>query len=148
MTNIEQYQKVQVMTSDGVRLIIMLYEGIIRFNSGAIEAINNDNIKDRVYFINRSMDIISELNGALNMEEGGEVAKNLSKLYDYCVHALNKANAENSVEALEGVNRVVAEVKAGWLGITSENTSATDLLQDSAGSGNDGYSQGAAQGGL
>ncbi|VAV85542.1 Flagellar biosynthesis protein FliS [hydrothermal vent metagenome] len=147
MTNIEQYQKVQVMTSDGVRLIIMLYEGIVRFNGGAIEAINNDNIEDRAYFINRSMDIISELNGALNMEEGGEVAKNLSKLYDYCVHSLNKANAENSVEALEGVNKVITEVKAGWLGITSEKASEDDLSSDSAEPGN-GYSQGAAQGGL
>ncbi len=145
MTNIEQYQKVQVMTSDGVRLIIMLYEGIVRFNVGAMEAIENGNIKDRVYFINRSMDIISELNGALNMEDGGEVAENLSKLYDYCVHSLNKANAQNSVEALEGVNRVITEVKAGWLGITSDK--ATNLSTDSVKSDN-GYSQGAAQGGL
>jgi len=147
MTNIEQYQKVQVMTSDGVRLIIMLYEGIIRFNSGAKEAIANDNIKDRVYFINRSMDIISELNGALNIEEGGEIAKNLSKLYDYCVHSLNKANAENSVEALEGVNKVIAEVKAGWVGITSEKAPQADLLSDPVELDN-GYSRGAAQGGL
>ncbi len=146
MTNIEQYQKVQVMTSDGVRLIIMLYEGIVRFNTGAMEAIENGNIKDRVYFINRSMDIISELNGALNMEAGGEVAENLSKLYDYCVHSLNKANAQNSVEALEGVNRVITEVKAGWLGITSDKAAA-DTSSDSIETDN-GYSQGAAQGGL
>ncbi len=145
MTNIEQYQKVQVMTSDGVRLIVMLYEGIVRFNVGAIEAIEKGNIKDRVYFINRSMDIISELNGALNMETGGEIAENLSKLYDYCVHSLNKANAQNSVAALECVNRVIAEVKIGWLGITSDKW--TDLSTDSVETDN-GYSQGAAQGGL
>jgi len=143
MTNIEQYQKVQVMTSDGVRLIIMLYEGIVRFNVGAMEAIENGNIKDRVYFINRSMDIISELNGALNMEAGGEVAENLSKLYDYCVHALNTANAKNSVEALDSVNRVITEVKAGWVGITSDKGAAADNSAL-----NNGYSQGAAQGGL
>jgi flagellar protein FliS len=142
MTNVEQYQKVQVMTSDGVRLIIMLYEGIVRFNNGAKEAIENGVIKDRVYFINRSMDIISELNGSLNMEEGGEVAENLSRLYDFCVHSLNKANAENSVDALEAVNKVICEVKVGWEGI------ATDKSGYDADQEEDSYSQGVASGGV
>lgn len=146
MNNVEKYQKVQVMTSDGVRLIVMLYEGILRFNNGAKEAIEKGDVKDRVYFINRSMDIVSELNNALNMEDGGEVATNLSRLYDYCVHSLNKANTENSTDALAAVDKVISEVKAGWEGISSEKgaddaaTSDTDY--------EDSYSQGVASGGL
>jgi flagellar protein FliS len=144
MTNVEQYQKVQVMTSDGVRLIVMLYEGIVRFNNGAKEAIEKGDIKDRAYYVNRSMDIVSELHNSLNMEDGGEVAQNLSRLYDYCVYALNKANAENSVEALEGVNKVIGEVKAGWEGISTDKGagySKSDQEEDS-------YSQGIASGGV
>lgn len=145
MSNIQQYQKVQVMTSDGVRLIVMLYEGIVRFNNGAKEAIEDGNIKDRVYFINRSLDIVSELNNTLNMDEGGEVAINLRRLYDFCVHSLNKANTENSVEALEAVNKVIAEVKSGWEGISSEKGADSDVSMDS--DRQDRYSQGVAQGG-
>jgi len=79
------------------------------------------------------------------MEEGGEVAENLSRLYDFCVHSLNKANTDNSVEALEAVNKVINEVKAGWEGISSERGSKVEIGGDSD---QDGYTQGVAQGGV
>lgn len=120
MNRIGQYQKVQVMTADGVRIIIMLYEGIIKFNNFARLAIENGNIQARSTYVNRSMDIVNELQNSLDMKEGGEVAANLSRLYDFCVGQLTDANLKNDKASLDAVNRVINELKGGWEKIASE----------------------------
>ncbi len=119
MNSVSQYQKVQVMTSDGVRLIIMLYEGIINFNNCAKKAIAENDIEGRSNYLNRSLDIITELTNALNMDEGGQIAENLKRLYDFSVYALTNANRTNDPGSIDEVNRIFSELKAGWEGIAS-----------------------------
>lgn len=120
MNNVAQYQNVQVLTADRVRIVIMLYDGIIRFNGLAQKAIGERNVEARTKFINRSIDIINELQNSLNMEEGGEVARNLSRLYDFSLSQLMEANIRNNPALIDSVTRVIKEVKAGWEGIASE----------------------------
>lgn len=122
MNRVRQYQNIQIMTADKVTLIIMLYEGILRFNRLAQKSIEEGDIKSRGVYINRSLEIIGELANSLNMEEGGEVAKNLSKLYDFCASTLTDANLKSDTAAIESVNRVVLEVKAGWDAIAAERS--------------------------
>ena len=117
MHDIKQYQKVQVMTSDRVRIIVMLCEGVIRFNKLALKAIKEGDVEGRNNFINRSLAIISELNNALDMEKGGEVAFNLARLYDYSTYQLTEANIKSDPDGIEAVTRVFMELKAGWEGI-------------------------------
>ncbi|HHL39472.1 MAG TPA: flagellar export chaperone FliS [Deltaproteobacteria bacterium] len=124
MVPTQQYQKVQVMTADKVRLIIMLYEGVMNFNKRAQMAIEAGDIDQRNKWINKSMAIVSELNDALNMEVGGEVASNLRRLYFYVMTRLTEANVRNDAAQLDVVNRIMGELKAGWEGIASENSAA------------------------
>jgi len=119
-----QYQNVQVLTADRVTLIIMLYDGILRFNRLALKAIEENDIPGRGEFINRSLEIIGELANSLNMEDGGEIAANLSKLYDFCASALTVANLKSDAGAIESVNRVVLELKSGWESIAAERQRA------------------------
>lgn len=121
MNNIKNYQSVKVLTADGVRIVIMLCEGIIKFNKRAQYAIEHGDIKGRSENINRSLDIVSELSNSLNMEAGGEVAYNLHRLYDFATSQLTAANQGNNADALESVNRVMDELKAGWEHIAVEN---------------------------
>lgn len=132
MNGLRQYQNVQVMTADRVRIIIMLYEGIIRFNNHAGEAIIKGDIKSRANFINRSTAILSELVNSLNMEEGGEIASKLLSLYEFCIQQLAIANLRNDPAPLEVVNKIVAELKGGWEGI--ERTREPDKMAE-AGAG-------------
>ena len=120
MSNVRQYQNVQVMTADGVRLIIMLYDGVLRFNSLASAAIAGKDVSGRNHYINRSTAIVCELLTALDMERGGDIALKLSSLYDFCVRQLNSANAGNDGAALESVNRVISELRGGWAAIATE----------------------------
>lgn len=122
MSNVRQYQNVQVMTADGVRIIIMLYDGILRFNSLASAAIKAKDVSGRSLYINRSIAIVCELLTALDMERGGDIAVKLSSLYDFCVRQLNSANAGNDAAALETVNRVMIELRGGWAAIATDRT--------------------------
>jgi len=114
MKGIKAYQKVQVMTSDGVRLVVMLYEGVVKFNRMAVMAIEDDDIENRSFYINRSVAIINELCNALDMKNGAEVALNLRDLYIYSLKRLCEANMKNSTKIIEEVTCIFLEVKEGW----------------------------------
>lgn len=122
MNKVIQYQNIQVTTADPVRLVIMLYDGILRFNKLAQKAIEGNDVEGRNNYINRSLAIIGELGTTLNMSEGGEVARNLSRLYEFSTAQLTGANMKNDRTAIESVNRVIGELKAGWEAIASERT--------------------------
>ncbi len=124
MNRVSQYQKVQVMTADRVRLIIMLYDGVLKFNKCAQRAIKDGDIEARSTYINRSQAIIGELKNSLNMEEGGEVARNLSRLYDFSMDKLSEANLKNDNAAINAVTKVIGELKSGWEGIVSDKPQA------------------------
>ncbi len=123
--NIRQYQNIQILTAGRVRLVIMLYDGIIRFNKLAVLAIGQGDTEDRNHYINRSLDIIMELVNSLNMEEGGEVAENLQRLYNFSISQLLLANIKKSAAPIETVTRIVAELKSGWESIATEGTAQT-----------------------
>lgn len=134
MNKVNQYQKVQVMTADRVRLIIMLYDGVVKFNKCAQRAIKEGDIESRNTYINRSQAIVGELKNSLNMEEGGEIALNLSRLYDFSIEKLAEANLKNDASAVDAVTLVINELKGGWEGIAATQTPQTGKnIRESAG---------------
>ena len=120
MNRVRQYQNVQVLTADRVSLVVMLYDGILRFNRLALKAISDNDIHARGESINRSLEIIGELANSLNMEEGGEIARNLSRLYDFCSTALIEANLKSDAAVIQSVNRVVQEIKSRSEAVAAE----------------------------
>ncbi|MBI1911697.1 MAG: flagellar export chaperone FliS [Deltaproteobacteria bacterium] len=126
MNRVNQYQKIQVMTADGVRLIIMLYDGILRFNKCAQLAMSGSDISGRNTNINKSLAIITELSTSLNMEQGGEVARNLARLYDFSTQQLTLANLRNEPALIDSVSKVIAELKSGWEAIATERASNSE----------------------
>lgn len=113
----KEYQKSNVMTADGVGIVILLYEGVINFNNISKAAIECDDVESRSIHINKSMAIIGELDDALDMEIGGTIAKNLRDLYSYMMQELIKANLKNDTAPLDAVSTLISELKEGWVGI-------------------------------
>ena len=66
------------------------------------------------------MAIIGELNAALDFSAGGQVAANLSALYDYMVRRLLQASLENKVELLDEVARLLQDIRGAWVSIPAE----------------------------
>lgn len=95
------------------KLIEMLYEGVLRFNAQAKKAIKDENLEKKVYWINRSIAIISELAAVLDKSQG-DISLYLEGLYNYQIQLLTFANMRNDVEKLEEVNNVFKSLLEAW----------------------------------
>lgn len=105
----------EVLGASPHRLISMLFEGALRDISNAKKGILNAETAAKGVAIGRAIAIISEgLSGSLNLEVGGELAKNLRSLYDYVALRLVEANLKDDVEILDEVTRLLTEIKEGW----------------------------------
>jgi flagellar protein FliS len=95
------------------KLIEMLYEGVLRFNAQAKKAIKDGNIEKRVYWVNRSIAIITELIAILDISQG-KVAEYLEGLYNYEIQLLNSAGFTNDAEKIEEVSNVFKGLLDAW----------------------------------
>ena len=113
------YKRVGVQTSiDGAsphQLICLLFDALLLSLAKARAAIARGDVELKGKEIGRAIRILEEgLKCGLNLEQGGELAQNLDRLYGYCVVRLTQANARNDVAALEEVLRLVEPLADGW----------------------------------
>jgi flagellar protein FliS len=118
MKGIDTYQSVAVTTQSKGRLIVMLYDGAIKFLKLAIKEIEAKNWAQKGLYINRAQDIINELNAVLGMEDGGEIARNLRSLYFFMNRRLMEANAKRDPEIIREVITLMEELNQSWKAIT------------------------------
>ncbi|WP_312346778.1 flagellar export chaperone FliS [Stenotrophomonas acidaminiphila] len=114
----EQYRKVGVSTkvvdADPHKLVALLFEGAgerIR-RAEAFLAQGDQAMKGKA--IGEACAIIGHLNGSLDHEAGGEIAGNLSALYDYVIQRLTEANLNNDVAALQESLSLMGEIESAW----------------------------------
>ena len=109
-----QYRQTQVTTVDKGRLIVLLYEGAIKFLREAVRAQAEGDIPAKAGFINRALDIISELSQSLNMQDGGEIAANLKRIYQFWIDHLLKAKVNKETQPLEDVVEMMYNLIEAW----------------------------------
>jgi len=119
---LNQYKETQIATANQGKLIVMLYDGIIKFLNIAI-----DNMEPRTYDvvntnILKAQDIITELMLSLNMKEGGEISNNLFNLYVYFKKQLLEANIKKDTAALEHVIKLTRDLRNAWDKISANET--------------------------
>jgi flagellar protein FliS len=114
----KSYQQVATKTAPPGQLVLMLYEGAIRFTQRALggfaledPAEYNQTISNNIL---RAQDIIFELNVTLNVQEGGELAMTLRKLYDYMGRKLMEANLRKEEEPLKDVLNRLTVLRDAW----------------------------------
>ncbi|MGD9579818.1 MAG: flagellar export chaperone FliS [Vampirovibrionia bacterium] len=111
---LNQYKKAQVQTASPEQILIMLYDGAIRFLNQAKIHMQNKDIEQSHTNIIKAQRIITEFMSSLDMELGGEMAENLFNLYEYLHHRLVQANIKKDVEALDEVLEHLRSLKATW----------------------------------
>ena len=113
------YSKTDVNTSDQLTLIIMLYEGLLRFLKKAMIKIEeNDAEAAHNYFV-RSKDIVNELLSTLHAEKGGDIGNNLRELYLYMFRRIVEANLKKDMEISKDVYQVAKTLHEGWVQLKS-----------------------------
>lgn len=118
MKGIEAYKETSITTQSKGRLVVMLYEGAIKFLKEAIRGIETGDPEAKGKCIAKAQDIILELNTVLDMEGGGEVAMNLRKLYMFMNSQLNQANLKQDTKMVEEVIKLMEELNQSWKAIT------------------------------
>lgn len=108
------YKKTSVQTASKEQILLMLYQAAIKNCKKAIEAIEENQIAKKGEFIGKLQDIVIELNNSLDFEVGGDVARELSSLYDYMLYASTQANIKIDKEPLEGCLNVLNTLYKGW----------------------------------
>jgi flagellar protein FliS len=108
------YKKTSVQTASKEQILLMLYQAAIKNCKKAMEAIDNKQIAKKGEYIGKLQDIVIELSNSLDFEIGGDVAKELSSLYDYIIYSTTQANIKIDKEPLEGVLRVLNTLYDGW----------------------------------
>ncbi|MEA3372130.1 MAG: flagellar export chaperone FliS [Campylobacterota bacterium] len=107
------YAQNNVGVESPAKLIEMLYEGVLRFNAQAKKAIKDGDIEKKVYWINRSIAIITELTVVLDSSQG-QVAEYLEGLYTYQLQLLASASIDNDMVKLDEVSNVFKELLGAW----------------------------------
>ncbi|MEH6651606.1 MAG: flagellar export chaperone FliS [Motiliproteus sp.] len=121
---LDQYNSVSLKTSVSEAsphdLITMLFDGAITAITRAKGLMEQKQMEAKGEQIAKASRILVHLKGALNLEEGGEVAENLDSLYDYMLQRLGTANLQLDIDMLDEVAKLIHEVKGGWQEIPDE----------------------------
>lgn len=112
----QKYQRVNISTADPLRIVIMLYEGSIKFLNQALRTADTD-FTAAGQSIGRALDIVNYLRNSLDHEKGGEIADNLLRLYDYVRDVLNDANIHHDSEKIQEAITLLQTLLDGWRGI-------------------------------
>ena len=115
------YNQINVTTADPMKVILMLYDGAIGFTNKAIECTRTGDVKNKNLNANSARDIIVELNNALNVEIGGELAENMRRLYLFMNRHLMTANWRNDVKAMQEVVDLLSSLKETWQDVHRQN---------------------------
>lgn len=109
-----QYQKTQVTTASREKVLLMLYEGAIRFTKHAHAAMKQGKIADKGKYISKATAILSELMATLDFKAGGQLAIDLENLYVFMIDKLIEGNIKNDPECLANVEQLLMTLYDAW----------------------------------
>lgn len=116
------YKKASVNTMDQNKLIVMLYDGAIKNITFAIEQMRLGNVEKTHNHLVKSKNIIAELMASLNMEKGGDIAKNLRSLYSYMFGQLIESNMRKDPNPALLVRKMLMDLREAWVSIGKKGT--------------------------
>lgn len=102
------------------QVISLLMDGALERASQALNALQKKDEEELEILVNKLVAIINGLKNSLNMDAGGEIAKNLDALYLYMVERITRAERENLESVIKESITLLNEVKGGWDGMSLE----------------------------
>ena len=127
------YQEIGVKTASQGSLVVMLYEGAVSRLEEAIALVDDDNkikpgdIEKFGQKVQKASDIISELEASLDLEKGGDIAKNLMSLYIFFNKQLLSVSLSHDKRTLESVHKMLSDLLNSW--IQAANSLANTQVQ-------------------
>jgi flagellar secretion chaperone FliS len=108
------YLEAGILTCDPIKLVQILYDLGIRTVAAARECCRKNDIAGRAKHVNKAFEVFVELQNGLNPEQGGEIARNYARIYDYCQRRLLQAHVEQSETLLAEVEALLSDLREAW----------------------------------
>lgn len=109
-----EYQKNAVNGSSPLQLVVMLYDGALKHMEAGRKAMAHADRERQNASLQKAQKIIMELMSCLDMNEGGEIAKNLLSLYSYVLNELVVGNMTDDEEAIARCMKVLNDLRESW----------------------------------
>lgn len=127
---LKQYKQTQMDTTPKEQILVMLYDGAVRFLNLAKEGFAENNVEKIHNNLIKVQNIITEFETSLDMEAGGEFAQNLFALYEFMSRQLVEANIRKDPAALDIVIKHMTELRDTWKQAVKEYKAEGNSLRD------------------
>jgi len=114
---IDQYRKGAVTGASPLQLVIMLYDGGLRFMEAGKRAMSQGDTYEQNQQLVKAQAVIAELMSCLDLKGGSDVARNLLALYAFCYNRLVEANLGDEPHGIDECIRVLSELRDSWVQI-------------------------------
>ncbi|MBF0424541.1 MAG: flagellar export chaperone FliS [Magnetococcales bacterium] len=111
---LQSYKTSKATTASKEDLLIMLYEGAIRFLELSISEKEAGRLGEHKLYLRKGLAIVSELQNTLDFRKGGEIAISLFELYGFMLEYLTKANITQDLSYIREVVRQLSTLLDGW----------------------------------
>lgn len=108
------YQAAQTLTADPPRVMLLLFDGATRFLRQALKALERNDRAGFAQAMSRGHAIIGELSDSLNRAQGGEIAENLARLYDFMLLHLTQGLIDHSAAHVQRVLGILTTLREGF----------------------------------
>ena len=132
------YKETSITTSSETQLIVMLYEGAIRFLREANDAIGKNNIPAKSNACDRALAIVQHLHLSLDMERGQEISAELERLYSFVISKIVDGSSQLSAKNLDEAIKVLDILRTAWTELAQKEQAEevpTELLVSQAAKG-------------
>lgn len=120
------YQAVQVTTTDRGRLLLMMYEGAIKFLRQSLAGLEENDVAKFCRFLSKAQAIVAELMNTLDFEKGGTIAQDLDRLYDFMLFYLSEANLYRDPKRINKVISLIETIYSAYREIIEGNKHLQD----------------------
>ncbi len=118
MSGIAAYREHGVVTQSRGQLVVMLYEGAIRFLEEAVAAMERKDLAEKGRLIGKAMDIVAELDRSLDFGAAEDLCGNLRSLYEFIHRHLFQANLKCDTQAVRDVIKLLEDLNQAWRAIS------------------------------
>lgn len=127
---LKSYQKTNIQTADTLKLVILCYEAVIKDLEIARDFHERRAIENSYAKIRHAQDIITELLLGLDYERGGEIAVNLSKIYNFMLRELMVINSSKDTAIYTHIIKMLTELKDAWEQVRRSSSQAPSLATE------------------
>ncbi len=121
--NINQYKNLEVSSSNRLKVIVMVYDALIASLKEAVETHGRNDLVKRNQYISRAQFILLELNNALDINRGGDIATTLRSLYHFTNRSIGEVVTDNNINKVRDALTILKSLHEAWKSIEQETKS-------------------------